>query len=621
MAKARRESKRSASATARKVRAKGAAKAKPANGKARKTQPKATSATKRRAARSSEPAAKPKAKVARKPRGNATGAKATSAAPKPPVVEVGARPRRRRTTASLLRAAEETTDPIERATLLETQLDQVTEPGNLMRAWFEASLTPAGRREITAEKAIAMARARATNANFLDAVGVELARRGFNNEAIEVFRMAIAAGSTTPTTEMLLGYLLLGQENPEGVELLERSLERAPDWGLPRETLAKWYVKREPARVLTLLHTPQGGEEHELRAMAFELLGQHDEMRREEELALAAFTDEGEARWRLAELHTEERNFARAYVHAHRLFERIERGEADATNDELVGVVVRAYREAGQLPGLLGWLRAQETLSPTVAWHVHFGLGALHPNPDPEVAIRAAHRMAEVMTERGDSSDARVWQVRAAGVAAKHGNAELLEELVAGGLADDANAWLEVGNCYMASDDYDAAGAAADRALLLDPHSGGALVMMCRLAMTMGDDDMLHRVAMAILVNKPAWHEGPEFLARSFARRLDITAALMHSARTIEMAAYCHNAWTARAEALVIAGDLASAQTCVHKSLAIHAGEPGDEVLMLAAALAGDRETLEAELMHRYRHLPALPFTAYFDQLRAIAGG
>jgi tetratricopeptide (TPR) repeat protein len=158
--------------------------------------------------------------------------------------------------------------------------------------------------------------------------------------------------------------------------------------------------------------------------------------------------------------------------------------------------------------------------------------------------------MADLLEARDDVSGARVWRVRAAGVAAKHGDVKPLEALVESGLADDPAAWIEVGNCYFASDDYDAAGAAADRALVLDPSSGAALVSLCRLAMILGDADMLHRVSMALLASKPAWHEGPEFLARSFARRLDIDAALMHSARSLEMASYCHNAWTARAEAL-----------------------------------------------------------------------
>ena len=147
-------------------------------------------------------------------------------------------------------------------------------------------------------------------------------------------------------------------------------------------------------------------------------------------------------------------------------------------------------------------------MSSSVAWYVHFGLKSLHPNPDPALTIRAAHAKVELARQIDDDSGARLWQVRAAGVAAEHGDSRPLDELVAGGLADDAAAWIEVGCCYMASDDYDAAGAAADRALLLDPSSGGALVMMCRLAMTMGDADMLHRVAMALLAGKPAWHEG-----------------------------------------------------------------------------------------------------------------
>ncbi len=575
--------------------------------------------------------AKPAAKVLAKPAAKAI-AKPAAKAPAKPAAKAIAKPTakakakgvtkpKKVTVASVLHDAREIEDPVERAAMIATSFDVVADPDGLVKSWFQASLGVPGRREITAEHAVAMSHA-TSHVKFLDAVGRELWRRNFKNESIEVLRLAVAAGTTNDTSRMLLGHLLVSQDNAEGVPLLERAIESFPDSALPRETLGRWFVKTDPARALVVLSTPQDGVEHELRAMALTTLNRPDEAVHAQAAALARFDSPVEARWRLAEFHSGAGHKARAFEHAHELFALMQGGAAIGEDRARIeAVIVRAYLEAGQLVELLPWLRAMPSMSDDVAWYVHFGLGALHPNPDPELAIRAANVMADAMRALNDESDARVWQVRAAGVAAKHGNVQPLEELVASGLEDDASAWIEVGNCYMASNDFDAAGAAADRALLLDPTSGGALVMMCRLALEMGDADMLHRVAMALLVAKPAWHEGPEFLSRSFARRLDVEAALMHSARSLEMAVYCHNAWTARAEAMLVSGDLATARTCIERSLEIHSGEPGDEVLIPGAALAGDLEKLEAELAFKYRHLPALPFTEYVACLRRVAAG
>ena len=43
--------------------------------------------------------------------------------------------------------------------------------------------------------------------------------------------------------------------------------------------------------------------------------------------------------------------------------------------------------------------------------------------------------------------------------------------------------------------------------------------------MGLGDAESLHRTAMALVAQKPMWHQGPEFLARSFARQLDAPRA------------------------------------------------------------------------------------------------
>ena len=528
---------------------------------------------------------------------------------------------RKKTAATVLRAAAKLADHAARAAKLEAAFDEVTNPGELVRPWFDAALEVPGNRAATGERALALANDRPHDAPLLDALGNELARRNFTDEAIEVFRAAIEAGSTSDMTVMLLGYLLLvKRQDAAGVPLLEKALENDRDWLLPRQSLAIWFVTRDPARALAILEDPYDGEELELRAMALEALGRRAEADRESAEALTRYRSPLEARYRLGRWHTFDDRHPRAFVHARELL--VLRDTAPkAQLDEIDEVIVRGYRHTGQLADLLPWLRArQEPFPLRIGFHVHFGLTALQPNPDPDLAMRAARDVAAAYRTLGDKREARLWAIREAGIPAKNGDLAPLDRLVESGLDDDPDAWVEVAHRYLATDHYAAATAAADRALVLDPSSGGALVVTCQLALSGGDADTLHRIAMALVAQKPMWHQGPEYLARSFARRLDAAAALMHSEKSLAMATFCHNAWTARAEAFVIAGELDAARPCVERSLAIRNGEHGDDILIVAAALARDRDRLEREIAKRYSHLSALPFTVYFERLRAIAG-
>ena len=528
---------------------------------------------------------------------------------------------RKKTAATVLRAAKKIADHAARAAKLEAALDEVSDPGELVRPWFDAALELPGNRAATGERALALANARPHDADLLDALGNELARRNFTDEAIEVFRAAIEAGSKSDMTEMLLGYLLLvKRQDAAGVPLLEKALASDATWALPRQSLAIWYVTREPARVLEILDDPHDGEEHELRAMAFEALGRRDEAARESAEALARYRSPVEARYRLGRWHTLDDRHPRAFVHARELL-GLRASAPAALLDEIDEVIVRGYRHTGQLAELLPWLRARKESFPLrIGFHVHFGLIALQPNPDPDLAMRAARDVAAAYRTLGDKREARLWAIREAGIPAKTGDLGPLDRLVASGLDDDPDAWVEVAHRYLAIDQYAAASAAADRALVLDPTSGGALVVTCQLALSGGDGDTLHRIAMALVAHKPMWHQGPEYLARSFARRLDTAAALMHSEKSLAMATFCHNAWTARAEAFVIAGELDAARPCVERSLAIRNGEHGDDILIVAAALDRDRDRLDREIAKRYSHLPAVPFSKFFDRLREIAG-
>jgi hypothetical protein len=138
------------------------------------------------------------------------------------------------------------------------------------------------------------------------------------------------------------------------------------------------------------------------------------------------------------------------------------------------------------------------------------------------------------------------------------------------------------------------------------------------LALEGGDAGAMHRASEALAAAKPLWHPGDEFLARSFARRGDGTAALDHSDRALRIAPYCHNAWIARGEALVVAGQLAQAREAAARSQALVTASPGDDLTVLAAALAGDAGALERALAARYP-VPTLPFPVFVEKLRDAA--
>jgi len=473
-------------------------------------------------------------------------------------------------------------EPAERADLIERGFAEIASPQALVKPWFEARLEVPGNREATGARSLEIT-VDSADPDFLDAMGNELARRSFDGEAIEVFTRALAAGSKTMMTKMLLGYLLARRGDPACVPLLEEALASSPGWDLPMTTLAAWYVERDPARTLELLVDPRDYEHHDLRAMAYEAMGRTADAERATSAAIASLPRAIDAHRKLAEWHARNYRHARALTHGRALFAL--RTAADEDIDE---AILRAYRDGGAFHELVPWLREYETFSLGVGWYVYFGLRGQTTNPDPALTMRAAREVSQAYAKQGDVREARKWTIREAYVSALAGDTTHLDELVNSGLDDDPDAWVEVAHTYIAMNEYDAANAAADRALVLD-------------------------------AQQPLMHQGPEFLARSFARRLDATAALMHSERALAMAAYCHNAWIARAEAFAIAGDLERARAHAERSLAIHPPDAdGDDAVIVLAAVTKNRVQLDAEAAKRHKHAPGA-FSEYFGYLRQLA--
>jgi tetratricopeptide (TPR) repeat protein len=336
--------------------------------------------------------------------------------------------------------------------------------------------------------------------------------------------------------------------------------------------------------------------------------------------ALARYDDELVARRELAEWHTQGNRHARALVHARSLFRlRVAYNPTEDVED-IDEAIIEAYDDAGCFSELLPWLRSHETFPLRVAFRVFVGLTSLEPNPDPELAMRAARETAAGFAERKDTRQVLLWRIREAGVAAKAGDLARLDALVTADVDGDPAGWSEVAQVYLNLDDVGAAAAAADRALVIDSACAEALIVSWQIALQVGDLETLHRVAMALVANHPRLHQGPEMLARSFARRFDAEAALMHSERALAMARYCHNAWTARAEALAVAGDVVGAREHIERSLVMRQhDDDGSDALILAAALRKEYDQLDAEIAKRKAKAPG--FAEYYAYLRKLADG
>lgn len=512
--------------------------------------------------------------------------------------------------ATILAAARKKRDPEARAAYLEAHLPRADKPAKLVEllldAWFDAAPADA------AAKARALAATRPDDAAFLAALGGELENHYCEDEALDVLRLAVAAGANNRTTLELLGRMLVLRGDAEGVPLLQRVIDRDPTYVPTRIALAAWFVERDPARALAVLGDAATPQAHDLRAMIHEAAGRPREAARELRAALA--DDAFAARKELCDWHFDENRIARALVHARALFVlRLKRRRGDDLDDADV-TIAQTYRLAGAFAELVPWLRERAELTPTLGWNIYYALA----ERDEALAVRGAEAALRGADEDDDADEVQRWRVRIASVRARHGAPAALDAVRAE-LGDDATAWIELADAYVAVGNHEAARAAVERARRLDPDAPDALSTLFDLALAAGDGDALHRHAEAIAGARPHWHQGPEHLGRSFARRCEPAAAATHAARAVAVAPYCPKAWIALAEAHVVGDELAAARDAAARARALAPARPGDDLAVLDAALAGEPDALERALAARYRHLAALPFPAFVTRLRAAA--
>ncbi|HEU0036358.1 MAG TPA: hypothetical protein VFQ53_37355 [Kofleriaceae bacterium] len=528
-----------------------------------------------------------------------------------------------RTAAQSLAHAKKLADPGKRADYLERELARVDRPAKLVEPLFDALADCPISADEMAARGVAIAKRHGNHAPLLAAIGCELDDRYREDEALEVLRLAVTAKTTSKDALETLGRLLVLRGDEAGVPLLERAIAKAPSFRKARVALAAWFVDRDPERALAVLGDVQTGRAWDLRAMIHARAGRSVQARRALGEALELFDSAAEAHKELSEWHFLENRYDRAFFHAKALFERRAELTADEVDlDEVDEAIAQGYRVAGAFAELLPWLRerCQSEIPGALGWQLFFGLTASHPVLDFDLALAGAEAAMRRDAEQDDPSEVRRWRVRIAGLRAEErGDLAALEALAADGLDDDPGAWLELANAYDSVELRDAAHAALDRALLLDPESAEALSVMFDLALAAGDAETLHKASEALAARKPDWHQGHEHLGRSFARRLDATAAVHHARKAVELAPYCHNAWLGLAEAQLAAGALDPARDALARSLQIDAAQPGDDVSIVRAALDRDTDALEAALAARYRQLPALPFPEFIARLRAAA--
>jgi tetratricopeptide (TPR) repeat protein len=534
----------------------------------------------------------------------AKSAKTAKAKPKPK-----AKPR----ASAVIAAAKKIAEPAERATFLVAALDRVDKPAKLVEPLFltfDEFMQP----DEVGVKVLALAEGR--DAEFLDGAGsmLEAHRQRLEEYAIPVWRMALAAGSKNEHTLATLGRLLVLRGDATGVPFLERAIESSPVWEAPRLSLAVWLHDKDPGRALDVIAECTGSYAHELRAMIHAAVGRTQEAERAQRRALETYADDTVGHMLLSDWHYEENRYDRALVHARHLFER--RRHEDCALDGVDESIARAFRLGGAFKDIVPWLVercANAELPANFAWHVFHGLTAFHPPLESALAIRAAEAAMAIEVV---PSEILLWRVRIAGVRASLGDISALEALARDGLDDNAPAWIELADRYLAVDLDDAASAALDRGLQLDPNSADALITMFDLALSAGDADTLHRAAEALVVAKPHWYNGTAHVARSYARRGDGEPAVTHAKRAAQLAPYSELTWIALAEACLVAGDLDGARDATQRSLEIVAAEKGDDISIVHAALFGDAVALDRALADRYGRLPALPFPKFVEALR-----
>jgi tetratricopeptide (TPR) repeat protein len=443
-----------------------------------------------------------------------------------------------------------------------------------------------------------------------------LDNEGQRGHAIALFRFVVDAAPSDVGAIYQLGSLLARNlaTRAEGLRLLERAQQLAPDHPAPPLQIATTLLPTDPEQALLRLEKADNDNPMcwGVRAAALDALGRPDEAQQAFKRALDCAGDPLEGRLRLVRFHRHHNQYERAVTLARGL-------PLDHADEDMREQAQSAWLSAFRLSGRQSEIATQvEALCPEgvvpdhLAWEVYWAFEA----SNRRLAAAAAAKLAS----RESGADAAQWRVREASLRAKLGDARLLDrgpELA----GNHAVAWAQLVHAYDDADRLDDALAAAERAHELDPTVVEVLSAMEHVQGRLGHWDEQMRVARRLLDEHPYEHQGPERVGWLLAKHGEIEAALELTLRAVDSAPYCHVAHKVRAIALMMADRIDEARVHIRQAEAMsptaEEDYDGDHWLVLCA-LEGERDRFEHAWAQHVLVEPEGSFPAFEAQVRRV---
>ena len=445
-----------------------------------------------------------------------------------------------------------------------------------------------------------------------------LDNEGQRGHAIALFRFVVDAAPNDVSAVYQLGSLL-GRNlatRAEGLRLLARARELAPDHPAPPLQIATTLLPSDPAEALERIEAVKETDNPlcwGVRAAALDALGRHDDAERALKRALDCAGDPIEGRLRLVRFHRHHNQYDRAVTLARDL-------PLDADDAARREEVQSAWLSAHRLSGRQAEIAAQvEALCPDgvvpehLAWEVYWAYEATNR----KLAAAAAARLAA----RESGGEAAQWRVREASLRAKLGDARLLDrgaELA----GKHAIGWAQLVYAYDDNDRLEEAVAAAEHAHALDPTDVQVLSALEHVQGRLLRFDEQMRIARRLLAEHPFEHQGPERVGWLLAKHGEVEAALELTLQAVDAAPYCHVAHKVRAIALMMADRLDEARVHIRQAESMHPTPEedydGDHWVVLCA-LDGDRERFEHAWALHVAEEPEGSFPAFEAKVRSIA--
>lgn len=444
-----------------------------------------------------------------------------------------------------------------------------------------------------------------------------LDNEGQRGHAIALFRFVVDAAPNDVGAVYQLGSLMARNlaTRAEGLQLLERARELAPDHPAPPLQIATTLLSSDPAQALARLEAIAATEDPlcwGVRAAALDALQRHDEAARALERALDCAGDPIDGRLRLVRFHRHHNQYERAVALARDLPRHLD----DARREELQATWLSAYRLSGRQAEVAAEVEAMcpdGVVPEHLAWEVYWAYQATHR----ELAAAAAARLAT----RESGAEAAQWRVREASLRAKLGDTRLLDrgaELA----GKHAIAWAQLVHAYDDNDRLEEAAAAAERAHELDPTNVQVLSALEHVQGRLLRFDEQMRIARRILAEHPFEHQGPERVGWLLAKHGEVEAALDLTLQAVDAAPYCHVAHKVRAIALMMADRLDEARVHIRQAESMSPTPEEDydsDHWVVLCALEGDRDRFEHAWTLHLAEEPAGSFPAFEAKVTAIA--